>query len=315
MVTDTTQQLGSAVDIDSVSHQFTVTGPRTRTLLDRILGRPPLPPATSRQQPGYLRVLTDVSLTIEPGQFVALLGPSGCGKSTLLRLLSGLERPSRGGTLRVDDHPVTGPDPHRALMFQDPTLLPWRTVVQNVALGPQARGTLDTDHPPRVEEALKLVGLEGGFRDSYPAQLSGGMAQRVALARALVNRPRLFLLDEPLGKLDALTRSTMQTEIARLWGGEERFTAVLVTHDVDEALRLADRVVVFSPTTGTGDPRPRSRPSPPASARPPRISTPPARDPAPARRDRVAHYTHPTTRRGTSPARGELLISARSFTS
>ncbi|WP_072814652.1 ABC transporter ATP-binding protein [Rhodococcus zopfii] len=242
MVTDTTQQLGSAVDIDSVSHQFTVTGPRTRTLLDRILGRP-LPPATSRQQPGYLRVLTDVSLTIEPGQFVALLGPSGCGKSTLLRLLSGLERPSRG-TLRVDDHPVTGPDPHRALMFQDPTLLPWRTVVQNVALGPQARGTLDTDHP-RVEEALKLVGLEG-FRDSYPAQLSGGMAQRVALARALVNRPRLFLLDEPLGKLDALTRSTMQTEIARLWG-EERFTAVLVTHDVDEALRLADRVVVFSP--------------------------------------------------------------------
>ncbi|WP_083913097.1 ABC transporter ATP-binding protein [Nocardia concava] len=234
---------GIAIDIDGVSHQFSVAGPRKRTVLDRVLGRP-APVPTRAQELGRLRVLTDISLRIEPGQFVALLGPSGCGKSTLLRLLAGLERPSRG-TLVADGQAITGPDPHRALMFQDPTLYPWRTVEQNVALGPQARGALDAE---RITEALELVGLQG-FRDSYPAQLSGGMAQRVALARALVNQPRLFLLDEPLGKLDALTRATLQGEITRLWE-RDRFTAVLVTHDVDEALRLADRVVVFTPRPG-----------------------------------------------------------------
>lgn len=236
---------GIAVDIDGVSHQFAVAGARSRSLLDRVLGRS-APKPTRAQELGRLRVLTDVSLRIEPGQFVALLGPSGCGKSTLLRLLAGLDRPSRG-TVSADGVRIEGPDPHRALMFQDPTLFPWRTVEQNVALGPQARGTLAADRE-RVAEALELVGLQG-FRDSYPAQLSGGMAQRAALARALVNRPRLFLLDEPLGKLDALTRATLQGEIARLWE-RDRFTAVLVTHDVDEALRLADRVVVFTPRPG-----------------------------------------------------------------
>lgn len=237
--------LGSAVDIEGVSHQFSVDGPRRRGLVDRLLGRP-APVPTRAQELGRLRVLTDISLRIDPGEFVALLGPSGCGKSTLLRLLAGLEPPSRG-SVRVDGEPVTGPDPHRALMFQDATLFPWRTVAENVALGPQARGTLDADRD-RIEEALRLVGLDG-FRDSLPAQLSGGMAQRVSLARALVNRPRLFLLDEPLGKLDALTRATLQQEIARLWAADG-FTGVLVTHDVDEALRLADRVVVFSPRPG-----------------------------------------------------------------
>ncbi|GAB2527359.1 ABC transporter ATP-binding protein [Nocardia heshunensis] len=236
---------GITIEIDGVSHQFSVDGARKRGVLDRVLGRP-APVPTRAQELGRLRVLTDISLRIEPGQFVALLGPSGCGKSTLLRLLAGLDRPSRG-TLRADGELITAPDPHRALMFQDPTLYPWRTVEQNVALGPQARGTLAAERD-RVTEALELVGLES-FRDSYPAQLSGGMAQRVALARALVNRPRLFLLDEPLGKLDALTRATLQGEIARLWE-RDRFTAVLVTHDVDEALRLADRVVVFTPRPG-----------------------------------------------------------------
>ncbi|MCX4098282.1 ABC transporter ATP-binding protein [Nocardia sp. alder85J] len=236
---------GSVIDIESVSHQFAVGGPRQRTLLDRLRGRP-APVPTRAQELGRLRVLTDVSLHIESGEFVALLGPSGCGKSTLLRLLAGLERPARG-TVRVDGATVAGPDPHRALMFQDPTLFPWRTVEQNVALGPQARGTLAADGE-RVTRALTLVGLDG-FRDSYPAQLSGGMAQRVSLARALVNRPRLFLLDEPLGKLDALTRATLQAEIGRLWQ-EDGFTAVLVTHDVDEALRLADRVVVLTARPG-----------------------------------------------------------------
>ncbi|MFF2083140.1 ABC transporter ATP-binding protein [Nocardia sp. NPDC058176] len=237
--------LGSAVDIEGVSHQFSVDGPRRRGVLDRLLGRP-APTPTRAQELGRLRVLTDISLRIEPGEFVALLGPSGCGKSTLLRLLAGLERPSRG-SVRVDGDEVHGPDPHRALMFQDATLFPWRTVAENVALGPQARGTLEADRE-RIEEALRLVGLDS-FRDSLPAQLSGGMAQRVSLARALVNRPRLFLLDEPLGKLDALTRATLQQEIARLWQADG-FTGVLVTHDVDEALRLADRVVVFSPRPG-----------------------------------------------------------------
>lgn len=236
---------GSAVEIDEVSHQFAVAPARRRGLADRLLGRA-APAPTRAQELGRLRVLTKVSLRIDRGEFVAFVGPSGCGKSTLLRMLAGLERPARG-ELRVDGTPVTGPDPHRALMFQDPTLFPWRTVVQNVALGPQARGTLSADRE-RVDRALDLVGL-AEFRDSYPAQLSGGMAQRVSLARALVNRPRLFLLDEPLGKLDALTRATLQSEIARLWQ-QDGFTAVLVTHDVDEALRLADRVVVFSPRPG-----------------------------------------------------------------
>ncbi|MFI9509747.1 ABC transporter ATP-binding protein [Nocardia sp. NPDC052566] len=240
-----TEIRGSAIEIDAVSHQFAVAGPRKRGLGDLLLGRP-APTPTRAQELGRLRVLTNVSLRIEAGEFVALLGPSGCGKSTLLRMLAGLDRPSRGA-LSVDGAPVIGPDPHRALMFQDPTLFPWRTVAQNVALGPQARGTLAADRD-RVARALELVGL-AEFHDAYPAQLSGGMAQRVALARALVNRPRLFLLDEPLGKLDALTRATLQTEIARLWQ-RDGFTAVLVTHDVDEALRLADRVVVFSPRPG-----------------------------------------------------------------
>ncbi|MGV9675817.1 ABC transporter ATP-binding protein [Nocardia sp. NPDC003482] len=255
---------GSAVDIEGVSHQFAVAGPRRRSVVEVLLGRP-APVPTRAQELGRLRVLTDVSVRIEAGEFVALLGPSGCGKSTLLRFLAGLDRPTRG-SVRVDGTPVAGPDPHRALMFQDPTLFPWRTVEQNVALGPQARGTLAADRDG-IAEALRLVGLDG-FQNSYPAQLSGGMAQRVALARALVNRPRLFLLDEPLGKLDALTRATLQAEIERLWG-EDGFTAVLVTHDVDEALRLADRVIVLSPRPGkvlrdlrVTLPRPRSHDSP-----------------------------------------------------
>jgi NitT/TauT family transport system ATP-binding protein len=192
---------------------------------------------------GTLPVLDDVSLRVAPGELVAILGPSGCGKSTLLRLLAGLERPA-SGDVTVDGEPITAPDPEHALVFQDPTLFPWRTVWQNVAIGPQARGRLK-DERERIDEAIALVGLEG-FEDARPQQLSGGMAQRAALARALVNRPSLLLLDEPLGRLDALTRLSMQRELLRLWetGG---FTALLVTHDVDEALVLADRVVVMSP--------------------------------------------------------------------
>jgi len=191
-------------------------------------------------KPDQLPVLDGIDLDIAPGEFVSLVGQSGCGKSTILRLLAGLETPSQGSVV-VDGEAVTGTAPERALAFQDATLLPWRTVRENVALGPQARGRLE---PRRVEAALQVVGLRD-FADAYPTTLSGGMAQRAALARALVNRPRLFLLDEPFGKLDALTRLTLQDEIASLWASQG-FTAVLVTHDVEEALRLSNRVIVLS---------------------------------------------------------------------
>lgn len=189
-----------------------------------------------------LPVLEDVSLTAEPGEFVALLGPSGCGKSTLLRLVAGLDPPVSGQVL-VDGERVGRPDPSRILVFQDPTLFPWRSVFDNVALGLEAQGRLRRDRA-QVTEALNLVGLQD-FAAAYPHQLSGGMAQRVALARALVNEPELLLLDEPLGKLDSLTRIAMQAELVRLWQ-DSGFTALLVTHDVEEALILAGRVIVFS---------------------------------------------------------------------
>jgi NitT/TauT family transport system ATP-binding protein len=207
-----------SLDIAGVSHQF-------------VLKDAPLP------------VLDDISLQVAPGDFVALLGPSGCGKSTLLRLVAGLERPS-AGRLSGDGEEITGPDPSRVVVFQDPTLYPWRTVRQNAALGPQAQGRHDEAARRSIEDALRLVGL-AGFADAYPHQLSGGMAQRAALARALVNEPRLLILDEPLGKLDSLTRLTMQGELVRLWQRGD-FTALLVTHDVEEALLMATRVVVLS---------------------------------------------------------------------
>jgi len=208
---------GMALDLHEVSHHFDLKGTT-------------------------LPVLNRISFSVRPGEFVALLGPSGCGKSTLLRLAAGLDRP-RAGRLTADDLPIGAPDPSRILVFQDPTLYPWRTVWDNVALGLQARGQLRHGRS-RVDEALKLVGLTR-FADAYPNQLSGGMAQRAALARALVNEPRLLLLDEPLGKLDSLTRLTMQGELVALWQ-RAGFTALLVTHDIEEALLLASRVLVFS---------------------------------------------------------------------
>ena len=189
-----------------------------------------------------LPVLDSIDLEVAPGEFVALLGPSGCGKSTLLRLAAGLETPS-AGTLLEDGRPIAAPDPSRILVFQDATLFPWRTVWGNVAIGPEARGELAARRG-RIDDALALVRLEK-FARAYPHQLSGGMAQRAALARALVNDPRLLLLDEPLGKLDSLTRMAMQNELVGLWR-KLGFTALLVTHDVEEALLLAHRVIVLS---------------------------------------------------------------------
>jgi NitT/TauT family transport system ATP-binding protein len=189
-----------------------------------------------------LPVLDQINLEVGRGEFVALLGPSGCGKSTLLRLVAGLDFPS-AGSLLTEDKAIAGPDPSRVVVFQDPTLYPWRTVWSNVALGLEARGLLRT-HRERVEDALRLVGLTG-FANAYPHQLSGGMAQRAALARALVNDPQLLILDEPLGQLDSLTRIAMQSELVSLWQ-RAGFTALLVTHDVEEALFLAGRVIVLS---------------------------------------------------------------------
>jgi NitT/TauT family transport system ATP-binding protein len=197
---------------------------------------------TKRFEGGGAPAVDSVSLRIGHGEFMVLLGPSGCGKSTLLRLVAGLEAP-RSGELREDGDPVTGPFPSRVVVFQDPTLFPWRTVWNNVALGLEAQGILKSQRQ-RVDAALDLVGLSQ-FRNAYPHQLSGGMAQRVALARALVNDPKILILDEPLGKLDSLTRITMQAEIVALWQ-RKGFTTLLVTHDVEEALFLANRVIVFS---------------------------------------------------------------------
>jgi NitT/TauT family transport system ATP-binding protein len=208
---------GTTLTIREVSHRFDLEGQ-------------PLP------------VLDRISLRVGRGEFVALLGPSGCGKSTLLRLVAGLDTPSAGG-LFIEGQAIEGPDPSRIVVFQDPTLYPWRTVWGNVALGLEARGMLRT-HRERIEDALRLVGLSA-FANAYPRQLSGGMSQRTALARALVNDPNLLILDEPLGQLDSLTRITMQSELVSLWQ-RAGFTALLVTHDVEEALFLAGRVIVLS---------------------------------------------------------------------
>jgi ABC-type nitrate/sulfonate/bicarbonate transport system ATPase subunit len=217
VVRDASHGRSLSIDIRGVSHQFDLDG-------------------------AQLPVLDSIDLSVAPGEFVALLGPSGCGKSTLLRLVAGLEAPTKGSIL-ADGASIERPDPSRILVFQDPTLFPWSTVWNNVATGLEARGVLKQQRR-RVDDALNLVDL-AAFRNAYPHQLSGGMAQRASLARALVNDPALLLLDEPLGKLDSLTRLTLQDELVALWR-RVGFTALLVTHDVEEALLLAGRVIVFS---------------------------------------------------------------------
>lgn len=186
---------------------------------------------------GAVPVLQDVGLSVRPGEFIAIVGRSGCGKSTLLRLIAGLEPPTEG-QIELDGQLVNGLNPNTRIMFQDARLLPWRNVLDNVAIGLSKTGR------QRSRWALEQVGL-GDRSQSWITQLSGGQRQRVALARALVSQPRLLLLDEPLGALDALTRLEMQQLIQNLWQ-EQQFTAILVTHDVEEAVFLADRVVVLN---------------------------------------------------------------------
>jgi ABC-type nitrate/sulfonate/bicarbonate transport system ATPase subunit len=187
-------------------------------------------------------VLNDINLDFEPGEFISLIGPSGCGKSTLLRIIAGLAQPD-AGKLYLDGDEIRAPGYERGLVFQDPTLFPWRTIYENIAFGLRARGVY-REEKHNIPEFFKLVGLEG-FEKSYPHHLSGGMAQRASLARALVNNPKVLLLDEPLGALDAFTRMNMQDEILKIW--ERRgMTSIMVTHDVDEAIYMADRIGVWS---------------------------------------------------------------------
>ncbi|MCU0827432.1 MAG: ABC transporter ATP-binding protein [Tabrizicola sp.] len=189
-----------------------------------------------------LNVLRDLHLDVQGGEALAIVGPSGCGKTTLLRVLAGLESPDRGEVL-IDGHPVQGVGTERAIIFQEPRLLPWLTVLGNVAFGLEVRGTSRAEAETRARHYIRLVGL-AEFESAFPRQLSGGMAQRVGIARALTVQPEILLLDEPLGALDAMTKLTMQEELARIWR-EEKVTTILVTHDLEEAIYLADRVLVL----------------------------------------------------------------------
>lgn len=190
-----------------------------------------------------LRVLNDLSLEIEAGSFVSLIGPSGCGKTTLLRAIAGLN-PADEGKIYLDDEVVTKPGHERGFAFQQSNLYPWLSIEKNISFGLRARG-IYKDKKEDVKHYIDMVGLNG-FEKSFPHQLSGGMNQRASLARALVGHPKVLLLDEPLGALDAFTRMNMQDEILKIWNGGE-ITMIMVTHDVDEAVYMSDKVVVMTP--------------------------------------------------------------------
>lgn len=190
--------------------------------------------------------LEDVKLAVEPGSFISFIGPSGCGKSTLLRLIAGLTMPDSGKVL-LDGGEILEPGVERGFMFQDHTLFPWMNILENIAFGLRAQ-KIYKENEKRVSDLISLVGLKG-FEKYYPHQLSGGMCQRAALARALAGRPKVLLLDEPLGALDAFTRMNMQDEILRI-KSEEDMTMIMVTHDVDEAVYLSDRIAIMTPRPG-----------------------------------------------------------------
>ncbi len=211
-----------------------------------------------------LTVLDGIDLDVKEGEFISIVGASGCGKSTLLKLVIGLERPT-DGVIRVGDRVVEKPSVDCGMIFQEARLYPWKTVQSNIEFG-ITRKMSKEEKKKIVQEHIELVGLKG-FEKALPKQLSGGMQQRVSIARALVNRPDILLLDEPFGALDALTRINMQNEVLKIWETEKK-TMVLVTHDIDEAIFLSDRIVVLSSRPGriqeiidVNLPRPRERSS------------------------------------------------------
>ncbi|HEX8323325.1 MAG TPA: ABC transporter ATP-binding protein [Tepidisphaeraceae bacterium] len=196
---------------------------------------------------GRLVAVRDVSLAIDRHEIVCLLGPSGCGKSTLLKMAAGLEFPT-AGSVRVDDAPVVGPSPSRPMVFQDYALFPWLTVEKNVRFGLEIAKRPESDIRETTAKFIRLVGLNG-FETSRPHQLSGGMKQRVGIARVLALSPRVLLMDEPFGALDSFTRMELQEQLIRLWVADP-FTTLFVTHDIEEAVYLADRIVVMAPRPG-----------------------------------------------------------------
>ena len=196
---------------------------------------------------GELEALRQIDVAVEQGEFISVVGPSGCGKTTFLRMVAGLE-PATSGTILIDGQPLRGPGNNRGFVFQNDSLLPWRTVLANALIGPEVAGKVGDRERQRTLDLLKLVGL-GGFENYYPRQLSGGMRQRVNLARALAIDPDVLLMDEPFASLDAQTREIMQTELLRIWE-QGRKTVLFVTHQIDEAVFLSDRVLVFARRPG-----------------------------------------------------------------
>ncbi|VVB92322.1 Trehalose/maltose import ATP-binding protein MalK [uncultured archaeon] len=214
--------------------------------------------------------LENVNFEVEDGEFVCLLGPSGCGKTTILRLAAGLDSPT-DGEIFLDGKKIAGTNKECGFVFQEYALFPWRTAKGNIEFGPQVKGCSKEECERISRHYIDLVGLRG-FEDHFPHELSGGMKQRVGIARAYANKPKLLLMDEPFGALDAQTRNIMQAELLRIWE-KEHISVLFVTHSVDEAVYLADRVVVMSARPGTVKeifginlPRPRIRTSPEANA-------------------------------------------------
>ena len=213
---------------------------------------------------GERRVLAlqDISLSVAEREFVAILGPSGCGKSTLLNMVAGFDHPTRG-SVRVAGEEIVAPSPRRAVVFQEPALFPWLSVMENVVFGPKTQRQPAVDYRNRAAQIIEQVGLSG-FETSYPAELSGGMRQRVGIARVLIMQPQVLLMDEPFGSLDAQTRMLMQELLLKVWERHHQ-TVLFITHDIEEALLLTDRVCVMTARPGrikksidVGIPRPRA---------------------------------------------------------
>ncbi len=219
--------------------------------------------AKDKNEPTF--ALEDINIEIDDKEFVCFVGPSGCGKTTLLRIISGLDMPNKG-EVHLDGQKIVGPGPDRGMVFQEYSLFPWKTVIENVIFGPLMGGVKKKDAVAEAEKYIELVGLNK-FRSSYPYELSGGMKQRVAIARALANEPSVLLMDEPFGALDAQTRNILQQELLEIWK-KKHITIAFVTHSVDEAVFLADKIVLMSARPGKIKeiikldlPRPRERTS------------------------------------------------------